>query len=87
MDGETVVIGDFGLSKLAKEVTNTYVGTPTHMAPEILDIDKRCYYTTTVDLWSIGITFYEMLFGKIPWNNIRSISDIKAEIERFSGDN
>ena len=31
------------------------------MAPEVLD---RRAYNSKADIWSIGVAFYEMLFGK-----------------------
>ena len=40
------------------------VGSPIYMAPEIL---KNESYDTKADVWSLGVTFYEMLFGKCPY--------------------
>ena len=40
------------------------VGTPLYMAPQIL---KREKYTSKCDVWSIGVLFYQMLFGCLPW--------------------
>lgn len=40
------------------------VGSPIYMAPQILE---RSAYTTKCDIWSIGVIFYEMLFGYPPW--------------------
>lgn len=39
------------------------------MAPEVLD---RQTYNSKADIWSIGVSFYEMIFGKVPFsaNNI-----------------
>ena len=34
------------------------------MAPQILE---RVQYTTKCDIWSLGVIFYEMLFGYPPW--------------------
>lgn len=36
------------------------------MAPEILLKSSKCY-TNKTDLWSIGICFYEILFGTNPF--------------------
>lgn len=40
------------------------VGSPIYMAPQILE---RSPYTTKCDVWSLGVIFYEMVFGYPPW--------------------
>ncbi|KAH7647166.1 S T kinase [Cryptosporidium bovis] len=42
---------------------NFHAGTPDYMAPEI---HRGEAYTLSVDLWSVGIILYEMLFGGPP---------------------
>lgn len=64
-----VKIADFGLSMITSlqgwPIPAGFVGTPTYMAPEILD-DKD--YTEQVDMWAVGIILYNLLFqGKHPW--------------------
>ena len=44
--------------------TNTLIGTPHYMAPEIL---LGHGYTYSVDLWSAGVILFELLFGKLPY--------------------
>ena len=34
------------------------------MAPEIV---KGHYYTNKCDIWSLGVIFYNLLFGKLPF--------------------
>lgn len=34
------------------------------MAPQLLE---KHPYTAKSDIWSIGMMFYEMIFGKTPW--------------------
>ena len=40
------------------------MGTPEYIAPEVL-MDSS--YDKEVDWWSVGIIFYEMLFGFTPF--------------------
>ena len=42
----------------------TRVGTPFYMAPQILKNER---YTSKCDIWSLGIIFYQLIFGGLPW--------------------
>jgi predicted Ser/Thr protein kinase len=66
-----VKIADFGLAKLFDDKPNAnltgtrqVMGTPHYMAPEQIqgtrDVDHRA------DIYSLGVTFYEMLTGELP---------------------
>lgn len=60
---------DFGFGKLVEgnfgqQMLQTQVGTPLYMSPQIL-MNKP--YTTKSDVWSLGLIYFEMLFGKTPW--------------------
>lgn len=83
MHDDRIIIGDFGMSKAAASLTKTQCGTGYYMAPEVLD--GRAY-TNKADLWSIGITFYEMLFGKVPFE-AQSPDHLKQVIRKKSGNN
>jgi serine/threonine protein kinase len=63
----TLKLADFGMSKLTEEgqLLRSHVGTPYYMAPQVL---QRIDYTSKCDIWSIGVIFYELLFGCLPWN-------------------
>ncbi|MBN1559616.1 protein kinase [candidate division KSB1 bacterium] len=59
---------DFGLAKLARQIRITKqhstLGTISYMSPEQLSGGKVDHRT---DIWSIGVLFYEMLGGHLPF--------------------
>ncbi len=63
-----VQLTDFGVAKLLDQETTrsgTLVGTPAYLAPEQLrgrGVDHRA------DLWALGVTLYEMLAGRRPFD-------------------
>ena len=59
-----IKIADFGLSKDGMEgdsKTNTFCGTATYLAPEIL---LHQSYDKSVDYWSFGVLIFEMISGE-----------------------
>jgi len=70
MHEDRLIIGDFGFAKQGAEIASTMVGTPVTMAPEILFYleENNKVYNSKADLWSIGIVFYQLLFGVLPFN-------------------
>ena len=62
-----IKISDFGLSKKLenqKDKAYTLCGTLQYLAPEIL---KNKGYDKSVDWWSLGCIYYEMLTGNLPF--------------------
>ncbi|CAD8080101.1 unnamed protein product [Paramecium primaurelia] len=62
---------DFGFAKYIEEqkvdqIQTVDVGSPQYMAPELLE--ESGYYDQRVDVWALGIIFYQMLVGHFPWN-------------------
>lgn len=76
----TLKITDFRLAKLKSEMTrsNTICGSPLYMAPEILN---RLSYDDGIDVWSIGMIFYEMLFGIHPFRTCRDYEELRSASE------
>merc|ERR1712113_329684 len=56
---------DFGVAEWVKNGRiHAVKGTPLFMAPEIIRLQG---YTTTADLWSLGVCVYDFMVGKFPW--------------------
>ncbi|XP_041441401.1 serine/threonine-protein kinase N3-like [Xenopus laevis] len=63
-----IKIADFGMSKTGigyGDRTNTMVGSPAYMAPEVVMEEE---YTRAVDWWALGVIVYEMLLGTVSRN-------------------
>lgn len=89
LKGNKVIIGDFGFAKSGFHIATTVLGTPYYIAPEILQGEGPvAIYTNKVDLWSIGVTFYQILFGVLPWVTQQFSGRITKEfLEKCSGIN
>lgn len=62
-----IKISDFGLSRffLKDGLVSTPCGSPCYASPEC--ISGKSYNGTTSDMWSLGIIFYAMVTGQLPW--------------------
>ena len=70
-------IADFGFSKILKqpnELMETMVGSPIYMAPEIL---QGHAYDKKSDIWSLGVVLYQLVFGKVPFEEKSLVELIK----------
>ena len=72
---------DFGVSKELKDFTNTIIGTPYYMSPEMVQGES---YGSSCDIWASGTILYWMLFGVTPFEeeNDINIMDIYERIVR-----
>ena len=71
-------LSDYGFSKvLTEQSTETFLGTPATMAPEI--IDGRAY-NKEADLWSVGILLFQLLFNEYPYKG-NNINEIRKKIK------
>lgn len=83
---DTVVIGDFGFAKSGADMASTKLGSPITMAPELLNATDVVRYTNKADLWSIGVCFFQMIFGKPPFN-AKKLEELKNMVNTKSGKN
>ena len=73
-------LGDFGLAAKLEydgQRRKTVCGTPNYIAPEILE--KKNGHSYEVDIWSLGVIIYTMLFGRPPFET----ADVKLTYKRI----
>ena len=68
-------ITDFGLSKIvdnssdSMELTSQGAGTYWYLPPECFATHSAIRISNKVDVWSIGVIYYQMLFGRRPFGD------------------
>lgn len=68
-------ISDFGLAtSIDKQFSSyqTWAGTKAYMAPEVR---QRLPYDKSVDVWSLGVIFLEMILIRFPTNEVSHVAD------------
>ena len=75
-DRDEIKISDFGTAQIS-QATHTqidgFVGSPAYMAPEQINEEPPSVQT---DIYSLGVTMYELLTGRLPFQAGNSISMI-----------
>ncbi|EAS05912.1 plant dual-specificity MAP kinase kinase family domain protein (macronuclear) [Tetrahymena thermophila SB210] len=78
-------IADFGFAKVIdydnreKAATQTYVGTPYYMAPQIINGEE---YSIKCDIWSLGVMLYQALYGMVPFSDKTSLESLAQKIKQ-----
>ncbi|KAJ6827076.1 serine/threonine-protein kinase TOUSLED [Iris pallida] len=80
-------VTDFGLSKIVEndvgsqgmELTSQGAGTYWYLPPECFELSKIPLISSKVDVWSAGIMFYQMLFGRRPFGHDQTQERILRE--------
>lgn len=76
-DAHTAVLSDFGIAKsMSKNTTRMtaaglVIGTPTYMSPEQASAREL---TASSDQYSLGVMFYEMLTGRVPYEGDMAVT-------------
>ncbi|XP_058004535.1 serine/threonine-protein kinase TOUSLED isoform X5 [Hevea brasiliensis] len=80
-------VTDFGLSKIVEddvgsqgmELTSQGAGTYWYLPPECFELSKTPLISSKVDVWSAGVLFYQMLFGRRPFGHDQTQERILRE--------
>lgn len=62
---QEIKIIDFGFACITKEKLRIFCGTPSFMAPEI--VNKKDYSGSAADVWACGVLLFNMLTGQVPF--------------------
>ena len=74
---ETIKLGGFENAIFIKNNISESVGSYYYSAPEII---KNLEYDEKCDLWSLGITLYELLFNQLPYGKNATINMVKQSV-------
>jgi serine/threonine protein kinase len=80
LQGETPRLADFGIARILKTISKSTsaTGTPAYMSPEAFD-GKR---SEQADIWSVGVIFYQLLKGQLPFPQTDAHSLLMAIVTR-----
>ena len=74
-----VIIVDLGLARAfdstQQDLCTTFCGSLVYMAPEILQGKE---YDSKVDIWSIGVILYQLIFGRRPFESKAMATLVKS---------
>jgi tousled-like kinase len=69
-------ITDFGLSKVVEEghtqgmeLTSQGAGTYWYLPPECFDVNRTPLISNKVDVWSVGVILFQMLYSRRPFGH------------------
>jgi serine/threonine protein kinase len=75
-DRDDIKISDFGTAQIS-QATHTqiegFVGSPAYMAPEMINEEPPSVQS---DIYSLGVTMYELLAGRLPFQAANSVAMI-----------
>lgn len=80
LEDGSVRVTDFGIARIqesSKTATGTVLGTPYYMSPEQISGKK---VDGKSDIFSLGVTLYELLTGEKPWKGGESVGTLFFQI-------
>ncbi|KAG9091446.1 hypothetical protein FS749_016541 [Ceratobasidium sp. UAMH 11750] len=85
-DDNVVKLGEFGLAKLTQGFatlapTISHSGICRWMSPELFDSDNEIITTRASDIWALGCTLYEVIFGQLPYSDCRHDIEVVRKIK------
>ena len=80
LQGETPRLADFGISRAMQTtaISSTIIGTDAYMSPESFT-GKR---SVQADIWSVGVVFYQLLKGELPFQQEHPSERMYAILQR-----
>ena len=67
---------DFADSASENSIFTQLAGTPDFLSPEIIDCQNSGVgYTRSTDLWSLGVSIYDIFIGNLPFSDYNSTTD------------
>ena len=82
VDGSRVLLSDFGLTDLARELPGLVKATvntplPTYTAPEVA---QGSPLAPTADVYSLGVLAYQLLTGEVPFRGVGTASVLTRQL-------
>lgn len=75
-------LADMGLAKVTIGTAQTFCGTPTYVAPEVI---RGTGYTHAADWWSLGVLIYELLCGTTPFEGMNPMKVFRRVLAGVEG--
>jgi len=82
-ESDNIKIIDFGFATRSSMKTKAFCGTPSYMAPEI--VERQDHYDLPADIWALGVLLYALLTGSFPFKGL-SDKDLYKNISRGTFD-
>ena len=79
----SIKLGNFGCAIKIDENPSDSIGSLLYNAPEII---KDLEYDEKIDLWSLGVTLFELYFGVLPYGpnaDINAMMDVIYNEKNF----